>query len=197
MWIDLTKAISHGLSGYTDDPKTTLIQKRTVKDDGYSLYELSMGMHTGTHLDSPRHMLEEGDMIDQIPIEQLIGSAVLIDAREDQLVTAQHRDVGLINKGDIVLVYGGESKTIIDESFARVLVRKQIKMLGIDFDSPDAHPFVVHKLLFARDILILEHLCNLEQLLDKKQIEIVVAPLKMHTDGAVARVYAKVEANAI
>jgi kynurenine formamidase len=39
--------------------------------------------------------------------------------------------------------------------------------------------------------LILEHLCNLELLFDKDEIEVIIAPLKVHTDGAPARVYAK------
>lgn len=192
MWIDLTKTIVDGMPSYGDDPSTSLKQVKTVKEDGYSLYQLSMGMHTGTHLDSARHMLASGSMIDELPLERLIGIAKVIDASDVDLVTDKHKDASLVEKNNIVLVYGGSSKTLIDESFARLLIRKQVKVLGIDFASPDETPFHVHKLLFARGILILEHLTNLDELLGKESIELVIAPLKMHTDGAIARVYAKI-----
>jgi len=192
MWIDLSKTLKDGMPGYGDDPSTSVTQVKTVSHDGYSLYQLSTGMHTGTHLDSPRHMLECGPMIDEIPLTQLIGSAKVIDARDNDLVTDQHKNASLIEKGDIVLVYGGKSRTLIDASFARLLVRKKVKVLGIDFASPDEPPYHIHKLLFARDVLILEHLTNLDELIGKECIQIVIAPLKTHTDGAIARVYAHI-----
>jgi kynurenine formamidase len=191
MWIDLTKTITEDIKSYKGDPKTVIKQVNNVERDGYSLYQLSMGMHTSTHLDGSRHMLNEGPMIDEIPLTQLMGKATVIDARESQFVTDQHKDIHMIQKEDIVLVCGGTSKTVIDESFARELIRKQVKVLGIDFSSPDEPPFPVHKSLFASEILILEHLCNLELLFDKDEIEVIIAPLKVHTDGAPARVYAK------
>ncbi len=59
MWIDLTKTIEEGMASYGDDPSTRIKQIKTVIEDGYSLYQLTMGMHTGTHLDGPRHMLNQ------------------------------------------------------------------------------------------------------------------------------------------
>lgn len=192
MWIDLTKTIVEGMASYGDDPSTRIKQIKTVVEDGYSLFQLTMGMHTGTHLDGPRHMLNHGEMIDEIPLERLIGQAKLIDACNVHLLTDKHKDADLIENKDIVLVYGGASKTLIDESFARLLVRKKVKVLGIDFASPDEYPFHIHKLLLEDDILILEHLTNLDALIDQDSIEVVIAPIKIHTDGAIARVFAKI-----
>ncbi len=131
-------------------------------------------------------------MIDEIPIERLIGQAKLIDARNVHLLTDKHKDAHLVENDDIVLVYGGVSDTLIDESFARLLLRKHVKVLGIDFASPDEYPFHIHKLLLADDILILEHLTNLDALINQDFIEVVIAPIKIHTDGAIARVFAKI-----
>lgn len=192
MWIDLTRSIEDGLAGYGDDPKTSLKQIKDIKDDGYSLYHLSMGMHTGTHIDTPRHMIDAGCMVDELPVEQLTGNAVLIDASAVSLVMETHKDASKIQKNDVVLVYGGKTNTVIDESFARLLVRKQIKVLGIDFSSPDESPYEVHKLLFAKNILIVENLCRLERLAGHKEIFVVIAPLKVKADGAPARVFAKI-----
>lgn len=193
MWIDLTRTIEDGMKGYKDDPKTELKQIKNLAEDGYSLYHLSMGMHTSTHIDTPRHMLEEGSMVDELDLSQLIGPAVLIDAREDEIVFDTHKDAKGIEQGHMVLVYGGDSPTIIDASFARLLIRKKVKVLGIDFASPDEPPFAIHKLLFAKDILLLEHLSNLQTLVDCKSIELVIAPIKIHADGAIARVYANIQ----
>lgn len=192
MWIDLTRSINEDLKGYDGDPLTKIMQKKSVSEDGYSLYQLSMGMHSGTHIDTPRHMLDEGLMVDELPLDALIGPAIIIDASKVETVFDTHEGVENIERNTMVLVYGGESPTVIDESFARLLIRKNVKVLGIDFASPDEPPFAIHKLLFSKGILLVENLTNLDLLLLKKKIELVIAPVKIHTDGAIARVYANV-----
>jgi len=192
MWIDLTRTIRDGMRGYEGDPPTKILKRKTIAEDGYSLYELNMGMHSGTHIDTPRHMLNDGLMVDELALETLIGPVTVIDARDVDTVFDTHKGVERIGKNSMVFVCGGESPTVIDSSFARLLIRKQVKVLGIDFASPDAPPFEVHKILFAKGIVLVENLRNLDQLIDKEHVDIVIAPLKIHTDGAVARVYAKI-----
>src|SRR5215470_9682298 len=52
-----------------------------VTDKGYfySAYRYSAAEHGGTHLDSPVHFAKGHNSVDQIPLDQLIGSAIVID----------------------------------------------------------------------------------------------------------------------
>ncbi len=54
----------------------------TSKGYFYSSYHYSAPEHGGTHIDAPRHFLKKGLAVDQIPVEQLIGSAVVVDVRK-------------------------------------------------------------------------------------------------------------------
>src|SRR6476620_10249642 len=55
----------------------------TEKGYFYSAYRYSAAEHGGTHLDSPVHFAKGHYSVDQLPLEQLMGSAIVID------VTAQ------------------------------------------------------------------------------------------------------------
>jgi kynurenine formamidase len=95
--------------------------------------------HGGTHIDAPRHFWEGGAPVDGIPLEQLIGPAVLVDvtakvrANRDYQVSvddfvAWEKINGLIPKGAIVLVRTGFGAVWSD--------RKQY--LGTDERGPEA-----------------------------------------------------------
>lgn len=56
----------------------------TLRDDvmvtGRSMISiLSILVHNGTHVDAPRHMIEQGDPIDRVPLDQLVSEAVLVN----------------------------------------------------------------------------------------------------------------------
>lgn len=66
---------------YPDTAPPTFRVTNTVDRDGYNEHLISMLSHTGTHIDSPRHMLEGGKSLDQFPIDQFTGRAMVIDCR--------------------------------------------------------------------------------------------------------------------
>lgn len=51
----------------------------------YSAHSFSMAEHGGTHIDAPYHFWEEGNTVDEIPIDQLIGSGIIVDVRDSSL----------------------------------------------------------------------------------------------------------------
>lgn len=55
---------------------------RTIEEDGDLSARFMMAEHTGTHLDAPNHFVEGQNSMDQIPLQQLLVSAVVIDARD-------------------------------------------------------------------------------------------------------------------
>jgi len=65
-------------------------------------------------------------------------------------------------------------------------------MVGLDMPSPDKYPFEVHKLLFAKNILIAENLTNVEQLLHVESFEVIALPLYIKADSSIARIIARI-----
>ena len=58
------------------------------------------------------------------------------------------------------------------EDFALVPVQAGTRILGMDRASPDKDaPFVVHKTLLVREILIIENLVNLESLAERRNLK--------------------------
>ncbi len=87
----------------------------------YSSYAFSAPEHGGTHLDAPIHFSATGRTVEQIPLEQLIAPAVVIDisaraaADRDALllpddVLAHERAHGTIPAGALVLLRTGWDK---------------------------------------------------------------------------------------
>jgi kynurenine formamidase len=87
----------------------------------YAAYSLSTPEHGGTHLDAPIHFSAQGRTADRIPLEQLIGPAVVIDVstqaagdRNYRLtradVAAFEKQHGRIERDTIVLLRTGWSR---------------------------------------------------------------------------------------
>jgi len=112
-----------------------------VTDKGYfySAYRYSAAEHGGTHLDSPVHFAKGRHTVDQIPLDQLIGEAVVVDVTKqceknpDYLVSVAdlqdwERKNGKLNTGVIVLLRTGFGKYYPDRK----------KYLGTDERGADA-----------------------------------------------------------
>jgi kynurenine formamidase len=65
-------------------------------------------------------------------------------------------------------------------------------MVGLDLPSPDTYPFVIHKLFFDADILIIENIANLSNLPQGCEFEIFAFPLNIMAEASLARVVAKI-----
>jgi len=100
VWIDLT----HELSGDavfwpTAEPfsMTTDFKGMTEKGYFYSAYSFKTAEHGGTHIDAPVHFAEGANPVNEIPLDQLIGDAVVIDVSRAVEVDRDH----LISVADI------------------------------------------------------------------------------------------------
>jgi kynurenine formamidase len=54
----------------------------TVKHDGYFSRRVSFFEHSGTHFDAPAHFIDGKATVDQIPVQDLVRPAVVIDISE-------------------------------------------------------------------------------------------------------------------
>ena len=123
--IDLTHAFGKDTIYWPTAPaKFSLQQLSYGKTEGgwfYSSYSLCTPEHGGTHLDAPIHFAEGKRTADQVPLEQLIAPAVVIDITAKAAANRDYRltvdDVaafeirhGRIAAGTIVLLRTGWSR---------------------------------------------------------------------------------------
>lgn len=113
-WQDLTHEFNEkSIYWPTAQPfkKTTVYEGQTEAGFYYSAYNFAAAEHGGTHLDSPVHFYQGRQSVEQIPLEQLIGLAVVIDITEK---THENRDYQL-SVADI-LAWEARQGTIPDGS---------------------------------------------------------------------------------
>jgi len=202
-FIDLSYEIYNGMPVYPGDLEIELTNDKIISRDGYCNHNLKMGMHAGTHLDLPAHMVEDIRNAADISLDSLCGQAKMIYANDKKIIKAEPEHQKLIEKNDIVIIYTGMAKEygnkkyynqhpVISEDLADLLIAKDVKLLGFDMPSPDRSPFKVHQKLFENDIFILENLCNLEKLLGLKSFKFLVFPLKVRAEAAPCRAAAEI-----
>ncbi|MEE8188051.1 MAG: cyclase family protein [Kiloniellales bacterium] len=191
-----------------------------AKGDTFQITRLAWSMHSFTHIDAPRHMVPGGDTTDEVPLERLIGEAVVIDLSgigPDTEITAETLAAtgAEIHAGDIALLktrwdearspgtpeYWSEAPYLSAEA-CRWLRGREIKALGVDF--PQDYPirgllrgetapiedFVSHHILLRDGVILIEYLCNLGAVAGPRTL-LFALPLKLPgADGAPARVIA-------
>ena len=148
---------------------------------------LEMGVHIGTHVDAPLHVLPGAAAVSDLPVERFFGSAVAVGAPKEpglDIEPADFKEVDL-RKGDIVLVRTGWEERSGTAAFfqgewpgfstaaVERLLAVGVKAIGIDSPSADspraiATGFGSHKRLLAAGIPLFEALVNLRRLVGRR-----------------------------
>ena len=79
--IDLTHPITPDMPVYPGTEKPVFTPANSYEKDGFKETKISMFTHTGTHMDPPAHLYAGRTTLDQFPIDQFIGRALVIDVR--------------------------------------------------------------------------------------------------------------------
>lgn len=200
--IDLSHVIEDAMPVYPGDMETQLVQTKYLKRDFHNNHNLSISMHSGTHIDSPMHLLASDVYVSELPLDPFIAPGCVLDVRNQPVVRMRTDYEQRIKQDSIVLLYSGHDRfygtaqyyqdcPCVDEEFGSFLLCQNVKMLGIDWPTPDNPPFPVHKLLLANNVYILENLTNLDKLLEIECFEVIALPLKIRADGSMTRAVAR------
>lgn len=93
-WVDLTHDYSEETiywptaEGFRIKPDFV---GQTDKGYFYSAYSYCTAEHGGTHLDAPIHFFEGVNTVDQIPVSQLVGQAIVVDVSEKALANPDYQ----------------------------------------------------------------------------------------------------------
>lgn len=192
---DLTCTISQDMRVYPGDPQPKFSPHATIKDNNANVTGITLGSHTGTHVDAPWHFLREGNSIDTEPLQKFIGEAVVIDASGRNKIAAENFSNYDIKSDDIVLIYTGTGDRLrdfayLDVSAAEWIIKHKVKCVGIDTASVEKYgdkAAPVHKMLLGMQIGIIENLANLSQFVNRRMF-FVCLPLPLKgIDGSPAR----------
>ena len=200
-YIDLSYDIKNEMPVYPGDMELNLSKEKDYDKDEFNLYSFSTSMHVGTHIDAPLHMGKNKKFISEYSIDKFIGNAVLLDVRGEKVIGIKDDYYRDIKENDIVLLFTGwdsfygkkeyyTNHPVISEELAELLIKKKIKMLGMDMPSPDNHEYNIHKKLFENEIFILENLTNLNKLLYNEEIQVFAQPLKIQGEASLVRAIA-------
>jgi kynurenine formamidase len=199
--IDLSQTMIGQMQVYPGDQPPVLIQTHSLTNDHYTNHKLTTGMHAGTHIDGPWHMVGDRFFLSNMPSGHFIGKGCVIDIRNETVFNDCQKVKEIIQDCSIVLFYTGYGELFGSEKYlsdypvianevAEVMVNLGVKMMGIDAFSPDNAPYPVHKTLLGNNVLIAENLVNLHLLINEPHFEVIALPLKIEADSAPARIIA-------
>ncbi len=181
---------------------------RIADGSSVNLSSITLSPHVGTHADAPLHVRDGWPGSHELPLEPFLGPATVIDishfegeislASLDEMVPARNIERLLLRTG--LSVASGEFPEVwptLSETFARALLGRGLKLLGVDSPSVDernSKTLPVHNMIFSGNGCILENL-DLRRIVPG-DYELIAVPLKlMALDGAPVRAVLREIAN--
>ncbi|RJQ54445.1 MAG: cyclase family protein [Actinobacteria bacterium] len=203
-FIDISVAMSPEMVRWPSDPPFEISPFKTIAEGGSSnVSVVTMGTHSGTHVDSPRHFIEEGTSVDRLPLDLLVGECVVVEDarapvinksvlsrllqpldRTPERLLFKTRASGMIGQDRFF-----EDYVWLDESAALELVFRRIMLVGIDYLSvaPPKGGAEVHRILLEAGVVVIEGLDLSEAA--PGVYELLCLPLRISEgDGSPARV---------
>ncbi len=199
---DISVPIRSGGLVYPGNPEIEItLQQAVAKGAGANVSFVRFGSHTGTHADAARHFFDDGQTVDKIPLERLIGPALLLSFPDDlrsvsaadlsnhdlkgrKRVLICTRNSALLSQKEFVRDY-----TYLAPDGAQYLVDNGVELVGVDYLSIEqfhSGHHKTHRILLERSVVILEGLDL--SVPAPGEYELICLPLRIEgCDGAPAR----------
>lgn len=181
--VDFTHIIEPSMPVYPGTEPPHLKAVNTYEHDGFRETLLEMYSHTGTHMDAPAHLFPDCPTLDQLPPEQFVGKALVIDCADanageilgmDRLEEIREKADG----ADFLLFRTGWDRfwgqeeyfgayPVIGPDVVDYLITSGKKGIGLDVIGvdpiADANLRIHRRLLQTGKFVVIENLTNLEQ----------------------------------
>ena len=207
--VDLTLTTRPGMRGVDFEVNSTIAGK------GWNTTVLHLYSHAGTHLDAPRHFIDQGETLEELALEKCVGPAYVIDltfVKARDLITVEHLApyAAKVGPGARLLLKTGWSAHADSPDYrthlprvslplAEWLAERKIALLGVEppsvADVNNKEELIsVHRALLGAGVVIVEGLANLEAL-QQDEVTFIALPLKLEGgDGSPVRAIAIEEA---
>jgi len=201
---DISIPLNEKTPVWVGDRGVTISHSEPISESSdFNVSRMEMGVHTGTHIDAPRHLLNNGITVDQIDLNHLIGPVRVLEIPENiMIIKPRHlKKSGYRGEEKRILLKTGNSKywrtdpfsfhkefAAIDNECAEMFARDNLFLAGIDYFSispfNDLKP--PHEILLQSGIIILEN-ANLSEI-DPGVYNLICLPLSITgTDGSPVR----------
>lgn len=200
---DISTPVRNGGVVYPGNPEIQIQPQQTISQGaGANVSAIAFGSHCGTHVDAVKHFFDDGQTVDQIPLDRFIGPAILLAFPDDLMSVgaadlARH-DIGahtrvLLRTRNSSFIGGPEfvkDFTYLAPDGAEYLVSRGVELVGIDYFSIEqfhSGHHRTHRALLERGVVIVEGLDLSEPAPGEYQF--LCLPLRLAgLDGAPARV---------
>jgi len=201
---DISVPLRADMPTYSGEPGPRLeFTRQLSKGDTATVSVLSLGSHTGTHVDAPSHFLDGAPSVDSLPLDALVGPAFVAEHAGESHITAADLDAMGIPADCRRLLFKTRNGRLWDDAefrrdfialapdAGRALAERGMRLVGIDYLSieryaPERHE--VHETLLASGVVIVEGL-DLRAVAPGEYL-LVCAPLKVvGAEGAPARAF--------
>lgn len=204
--IDLSHTLETDMPVYPDSDSPKIEQIADISTHNYAETRLNLLSHTGTHIDFPAHLIENGCTVDCVPPDRFFGSGMVIDCRLGKSAKIIRKSFlfqfdSLLQEIDFLLFCTGWSQLwntprynddfpLLDEEAAGYLTT--LNLNGIGFDTPSVDPvgsedMQNHHIFLGSNIFLIENLTNLG-LLVGEIFHFACFPLKIKNgDGSPVR----------
>jgi arylformamidase len=195
--IDVSVALSPSTVTWENESIPVIERVSSIEaGDGFNLSRLAFGVHTGTHIDAPLHFIDGAGSVESLPLDALIGPALVVDARNvDEEIDAAFIERSLAEGCERVLFATRNSELWDEASYrndfvrisppaASLLVERGVRLVGIDYLSIGGS--ATHRELLSHGVVLLEGLDLRE--IEAGRYRLICLPLKIvGADGAPAR----------
>lgn len=187
--IDLSKKVTPGKAeGPLDTGKRKYEIKKFTFPPGEIMHFIEMESHISTHVEAPSHYVPvrhgtPAHDVSEVALDRFFGVALLVDCKDlgpKTPIGAEILKRFQIREGDIVLIgkcsHPGEDRCYLAKDGLEYLLKKKIKMIGVDdtvfpedpkYAMKDLEKYFCHDLMLSNEIPIIEGLANFGEL--KKQ----------------------------
>lgn len=174
VFIDISYPYIANMAIYPNNPDYEKRKYRSIDEgDSCNISLITMGTHTGTHIDVPSHVYSNGKTIDQFSLDTFVGLARVFAFDGKESIGKSDFNNKTVNKNDIILLRTDNSRKctvgeVLDRyvtltyEAAELLAEKEIKMIGIDYltiERPRNTRITgksIHKIFLDKEIPILE-----------------------------------------
>ncbi len=171
-YIDISWPITPEITAYKNKKTIAVVPLKSFSLDKVRESQVSLNVHTGTHVDAPAHFLENGSTIESIDLGLFVGQCRVIDlSNVESVVSVKDLQLKNIKKNERILLKTRNSllknSAMFNPNFvylsmqaADYLAKKKITAVGIDYLGIErAQPkHETHKILFESNIGIIEGL---------------------------------------
>jgi kynurenine formamidase len=192
-------------------PELKFFGRVGVNGGKHNLEVISYCPHTGTHMDSPFHVIADKASIEAWPADILIGHAVVITAGHAGNYVITQKDIqdwekkyGAIKANDGVLLHTGHDANwtkgyeayikngypTISVEAAKYLAAKKIRYIAVESISPEGDSTEVHKVFLGQGIPVIENVCNLGRISNKRVKTVGTFPAVKGATGVWVRLLA-------